>query len=258
MRFRSGTGDAGASPARRQGRSPSAALFAVRALDTMPRPDPRCLPQGDQARTHPKARRRTAALASLNDFELTILKAGAGRGVHQTSRLTGADPTFTADSTPTAGMIVLSLFELVGPDASVAWMAVVLGGSYANSARPSAGPGYWRGHRPLDISHTRHRQRPAHAAAPTITRSTLGPLPTMPYGGPSVPCANGAHILIVDLILERTFIVFMDSAGTRPRRSGTWPSPDASRQLRPASRFRTRGTSHGRRTSSPGRSRPPA
>jgi len=38
-------------------------------------------------------------LASLNDFEVTILNAGAGRGVHQTSRLTGADPTFTADST---------------------------------------------------------------------------------------------------------------------------------------------------------------
>jgi hypothetical protein len=57
-------------------------------------------------------------------------------------------------------MIVLSLFELVGPDACVAWMAVVLGGSYANSARPSSGRGSWRGHRPFDVSHTRHRQRP--------------------------------------------------------------------------------------------------
>jgi hypothetical protein len=35
----------------------------------------------------------------------------------------------------------------------------------------------------------------------------------MPYGGPNIPCANGVEVLIQNLVLDRTSIVFSATTG---------------------------------------------
>ena len=57
----------------------------------------------------------------------------------------------------------------------------------------------------------------AGAAPPDISTQTVGPLPTVPYIGPNLPCPNGTTILLQNLILNFRFIRFTDSGGTLVR-----------------------------------------